>query len=59
MRIDLASIKSSRWARGALLASLALLPALAGAQEADPIPDKADTTWMMVSTLLEIGRAHV
>src|SRR5690606_1773969 len=54
MRIDLASITSSRWARGTLLASLALLPALAGAQEADPIPDKGDTAWMMTSTLLVI-----
>ena len=57
MRIDLASITSSRWARGTLLASLALLPALAGAQEADPVPDKGDTTWMMVSTLLVIMMA--
>jgi len=57
MRIDLASIKSSRWARGALLASLAFLPALAGAADAAPVPDKADTTWMMVSTLLVIMMA--
>jgi Amt family ammonium transporter len=58
MRIDLASIKSSRWARGALLASLALLPALAGAQEAvEVMPEKADTAWMMVCTLLVIMMA--
>ncbi len=55
MRIDLASIKSSRWARGALLASLALLPVLAGAEEAaPPTPDKGDTSWMMTSTVLVI-----
>ena len=57
MRIDLASIKSSPWARGALLASLALLPALAGAEEAAPTPDKGDTAWMMVCTLLVIMMA--
>jgi Amt family ammonium transporter len=54
MRIDLASITSSRWARGTLLASLALLPALAGAEEAAPTPDKGDTAWMLTSTLLVI-----
>jgi Amt family ammonium transporter len=57
MRIDLASINSSRWARGALLASLALLPALAGAEEAAPTPDKGDTAWMIVATLLVIMMA--
>jgi Amt family ammonium transporter len=54
MRIDLASITSSRWARGALLASLALLPAIAGAADAPPVPDKGDTAWMMTSTVLVI-----
>ena len=55
MRIDLASITSSRWARGALAASLALLPALAGAQDAEPpTPEKGDTSWMMTSTVLVI-----
>lgn len=54
MRIDLASIKSSRWARGALLASLALLPVIAGAADAPPVPDKGDTSWMMTSTVLVI-----
>jgi Amt family ammonium transporter len=55
MRIDLASIKSSPWARGALFASLALLPALAGAEDAaPPTPDKGDTSWMMTSTVLVI-----
>ncbi len=57
MRIDLASITSSRWAKGTLLASLALLPALAGAEEVAPTPDKGDTAWMMVSTLLVIMMA--
>ncbi|HXS30095.1 MAG TPA: hypothetical protein VN755_04590, partial [Steroidobacteraceae bacterium] len=57
MRIDLASITSSRWARGTLLASLALLPALAGAEEVAPTPDKGDTAFMMVCTLLVIMMA--
>jgi Amt family ammonium transporter len=58
MRIDLASIKSSPWARGTLLASLALLPALAGAaDEVAPTPDKGDTAFMMVCTLLVIMMA--
>ncbi|MEO6186084.1 MAG: ammonium transporter [Steroidobacteraceae bacterium] len=58
MRIDLASITSSRWAKGTLIASLALLPALAfGADEPAPTPDKGDTAWMMVSTLLVIMMA--
>jgi Amt family ammonium transporter len=57
MRIDLASITSSRWAKGALLASLALLPALAGAEEAAPTPDKGDTAWMLTCTLLVIMMA--
>ena len=57
MRIDLASITSSRWTRGALTASLALLPALAGAEEAAPTPDKGDTAFMMLSTLLVIMMA--
>jgi ammonium transporter, Amt family len=54
MRIDLASITSSRWAKGALLASLALMPALAGAADAPPTPDKGDTSWMMTATVLVI-----
>jgi Amt family ammonium transporter len=58
MRIDLASKISSPWARAALLASLAMLPAIAGAQDAPaPVPDKGDTAWMMVSTLLVIMMA--
>jgi ammonium transporter, Amt family len=57
MRIDLASIKSSPWARAALLASLAMLPALAGAEEAAPTPNKGDTAWMLTSTLLVIMMA--
>ncbi len=55
MRIDLASLKPSSWARGALSASLALLPALAGAAEdAPPTLDSGDTAWMIVATLLVI-----
>mgnify|MGYP000861801691 CR=1 FL=1 len=54
MRIDLASIKSSPWARGALMTSLALLPVIAGAEEAAPVPNKGDTAWMIVATLLVI-----
>ena len=57
MRIDLASIKSSPWMRGALLASLAALPVIAGAEEAAPTPDKGDTAWMIVATLLVIMMA--
>jgi Amt family ammonium transporter len=58
MRIDLASLISSRWARGAAAASLALLPALAGAaEEAAPTPDKGDTAFMLLSTLLVIMMA--
>jgi Amt family ammonium transporter len=57
MRIDLASITSSRWAKGALLASLALLPALAGAADAPPTPEKGDTSWMMTCTVLVIMMA--
>ena len=57
MRIDLASITSSRWARGTLLASLAMLPVLAGAEEAAPTPIKGDTAWMMTCTLLVIMMA--
>jgi Amt family ammonium transporter len=57
MRIDLASITSSRWARGTLLASLAVLPVLAGAEEVAPTPDKGDTAWMLTCTLLVIMMA--
>jgi Amt family ammonium transporter len=42
-------------AAGALLAAFG--PALAWAQDADPIPDKGDTAWMLVSTLLVIMMA--
>ena len=41
-------------ATGALLA--ALIPALVWAQD-DPVPDKGDTAWMLVSTLLVIAMA--
>jgi Amt family ammonium transporter len=42
-------------ATGALLAALG--PALAWAQDAAPVPDKGDTAWMLVSTLLVIMMA--
>jgi Amt family ammonium transporter len=42
-------------ATAALLAALA--PALAWAQNGDPVPDKGDTAWMLVSTLLVIMMA--
>jgi Amt family ammonium transporter len=42
-------------ATGALLA--ALVPALVWAQNGDPVPDKGDTAWMLVSTLLVIMMA--
>ena len=51
MRIDLASINSSRWARGALATLLAAAPVLASAADA-PVPDKGDTAWLMTSTVL-------
>jgi Amt family ammonium transporter len=63
MRIDLASITSSRWARGALSAVgatvLATLPVLASAAEdaAAPVPNKGDVAWMIVATLLVIMMA--
>ena len=42
-------------AAGALFAALA--PALVWAQDAAPVPDKGDTAWMLVSTLLVIMMA--
>jgi Amt family ammonium transporter len=42
-------------ATGALFAALG--PALAWAQDAAPVPDKGDTAWMLVSTLLVIMMA--
>jgi Amt family ammonium transporter len=57
MRIDLASTTASRWTRGALTVALATLPVLAGAEEAAPTPDKGDTAFMMVCTLLVIMMA--
>ena len=54
MRIDLASISPSRWARGTLLALLAMLPAVAGAQEAEAVLDTGDTAWMIVATVFVI-----
>ena len=60
MRIDLASLTSSRWARGAAATALATLPVLARAAEeaADaPVPNKGDTAWMMICTVLVIMMA--
>jgi ammonium transporter, Amt family len=54
MRIDLASVTSSRWARGAMATALALAPMLVSAADAPPTPDKGDTAWMMTSTVLVI-----
>jgi Amt family ammonium transporter len=54
MRIDLASITSSRWARGAMVTLGALAPLLAHAADAPPVPNKGDTAWMMTSTVLVI-----
>jgi Amt family ammonium transporter len=42
-------------ATAALLAALG--PALAWAQDSAPVPDKGDTAWMLVSTLLVIMMA--
>ena len=39
------------------MASLALLPVIAGAEEAAPTPNKGDTAWMITSTLLVIMMA--
>ncbi|MFO1503461.1 MAG: ammonium transporter [Steroidobacteraceae bacterium] len=36
------------------MTSLALLPVIAGAEEAAPVPNKGDTAWMIVATLLVI-----
>src|SRR5690606_6613337 len=57
MRIDLASKPTSRWARGILMAALAMLPAFAGAQEEVPVLDTGDTAWMIVATVLVIMMA--
>lgn len=65
MRIDLASVTHSRWARRASSAvwatMLATLPVLASAAEeaaqAAPVPNKGDTAWMIVATLLVIMMA--
>ena len=54
MRIDLASLTSSRWTRGALVTLGALAPVVAMAADAPPTPDKGDTSWMMTSTVLVI-----
>jgi Amt family ammonium transporter len=56
MRIDLASRTSTPWGRGitvmlgTMLASLA--PLIAAAADAAPVPNKGDTSWMMMSTAL-------
>jgi len=53
MRIDLASITSSRWARATLATVGALAPLVAAAADA-PVPNKGDTAWMLTSTVLVI-----
>jgi ammonium transporter, Amt family len=53
MRIDLASISSSRWTRRAITTLGALAPMIASAADA-PVPDKGDTAWMLISTVLVI-----
>jgi len=51
-------MKISRTISAATAALLAALgPALAWAQDAAPVPDKGDTAWMLVSTLLVIMMA--
>jgi Amt family ammonium transporter len=51
-------MKSLRSISAAAIALLAALgPALAWAQDAAPVPDKGDTAWMLVSTLLVIMMA--
>ena len=55
MRIDLASLTSSRWTRGALITLGALAPVVASAADAaPPVPNKGDTAWMLTSTVLVI-----
>jgi Amt family ammonium transporter len=55
MRIDLASLTAPRWTRGALLAMGALAPVVASAADAAaPVPNKGDTAWVLVSTVLVI-----
>ncbi len=53
MRTDLASSKPA-WLTRATLFTLvaALLPAIAGAADAPPVPNKGDTAWMLTSTAL-------
>ena len=55
-----ASLKSAWLTRGMFAALAVLGPSIAAAQdaaEAAPVPDKGDTAWMMVSTLLVIMMA--
>ena len=54
MRIDIASLTSSRWTRGAMATLGALAPLVASAADAPPVPDKGDTAWVMISTVLVI-----
>ncbi|MCP5360169.1 MAG: ammonium transporter [Sinobacteraceae bacterium] len=57
MRIDLAPMTPSRRLRATLPGLLALLPALASAQDAKPVLDTGDTAWMLASTVLVIMMA--
>ena len=54
MRIDLASSLKPRLAGGAMAALGTLLPVLAAAADAAPVPNKGDTAWMLTSTVLVI-----
>ena len=54
MRIDLASTLKPRLAGGAMAALGTLLPVLAAAADAAPVPNKGDTAWMLTSTVLVI-----
>ncbi len=55
MRIDLASTSVPRWSRAALLTLGALAPVVASAADAaPPVPNKGDTAWVLISTVLVI-----
>ena len=57
MRIDLAPMTPARRLRAILPGLLALLPALASAQDVKPVLDTGDTAWMLASTVLVIMMA--
>ena len=55
MRIDLASTRVPRWSRAAMLTLGALAPIVASAADAaPPVPNKGDTAWVLISTVLVI-----